>query len=80
MRARTVYGDVPGTSLIDWPITLAELEPYYDRAEAKMGVTRTNGLPPLPPNNNFKVMYAGAKALGLNVPLSLLGRADEVIE
>lgn len=67
MRARTVYGDVAGTSLIDWPITLAELEPYYDRAEAKMGVTRTNGLPPLPPNNNFKVMYAGAKALGLNV-------------
>ncbi|MFK8251349.1 GMC family oxidoreductase [Ancylobacter terrae] len=67
MRARTVYGDVPGTTLIDWPITLAELEPWYDRAEAKMGVTRTNGLPPLPPNNNFKVMHAGAKALGLNV-------------
>jgi choline dehydrogenase-like flavoprotein len=67
MRARTVYGDVPGTTLIDWPITLRELEPYYDRAESKMGVTRTNGLPPLPANNNFKVMYAGAKALGLHV-------------
>jgi choline dehydrogenase-like flavoprotein len=65
MRARTVYGDVPGTSLIDWPITLAELEPYYELAEAKMGVTGTNGLPPLPPNNNFKVMYWGAKRLGL---------------
>ncbi|MBJ3775513.1 GMC family oxidoreductase [Acuticoccus mangrovi] len=64
MRARTVYGDVPGASLIDWPITLADLEPYYDKAEAKMGVTRTHGLPALPPNNNFKVMYAGAKALG----------------
>lgn len=64
MRARTVYGDVAGASLIDWPITLAELEPFYDRAERKMGVTRTNGLPPLPPNNNFKVMYWGAKRLG----------------
>lgn len=64
MRARSVFGDIPGTTLIDWPITLEELEPWYDQAEKKMGVTRTNGLPPLPPNNNFKVMYAGAKALG----------------
>lgn len=67
MRALSVYGAIPGASLIDWPITLAEIEPYYDLAEAKMGVTRTNGLPGLPPNNNFKVMYAGATALGLNV-------------
>jgi choline dehydrogenase-like flavoprotein len=65
LRARTVYGDIPGASLIDWPLTLAELEPYYERAERKMGVTRTNGLPPLPANNNFKVMYWGAKRLGL---------------
>jgi choline dehydrogenase-like flavoprotein len=65
MRARSVYGDVPGASLIDWPITLAELEPYYELAERKMGVGRTNGLPALPPNNNFKVMYWGAKRLGL---------------
>jgi choline dehydrogenase-like flavoprotein len=66
MRARSVYGDVPGASLIDWPITLGELEPYYDLAERKMGVTRTNGLPPLPPNNNFKIMYWGAKRLGFD--------------
>lgn len=65
MRARSVYGEVPGTSLIDWPITLADLEPYYDLAERKMGVTGTNGIPPLPPNNNYKVMYWGATRLGL---------------
>ncbi|MDE8344751.1 MAG: GMC family oxidoreductase [Acidocella sp.] len=65
MQARSLYGDVPGTSLIDWPLSLAELEPYYDQAERKMGVTRTNGLPAMPPNNNFKVMYWGAKRLGL---------------
>ena len=29
-----------------------------------MGVTRTNGIPGLPGNNNFKVMYTGAKRLG----------------
>ena len=64
MRAKTVYGDVPGASLIDWPIALDDLAPYYDQAERKMGVTRTNGIPPLPPNNNFKVMYWGAKRIG----------------
>ncbi len=63
-RTRTVYGNVPGTNLLDWPLTLAELEPYYAKAEDKMGVTRTNGIPGLPGNNNFKVMYAGAKKLG----------------
>ncbi len=29
-----------------------------------MGVTRTNGIPGLPGNNNFKVLKAGAKKLG----------------
>src|SRR5258708_9285680 len=29
-----------------------------------MGVTRTNNIPGLPGNNNFKVMEAGAKKLG----------------
>ncbi len=65
MRARSLFGDIPGASLIDWPLTLAELTPYYEAAERKMGVTRSNGLPALPANNNFKVMYWGAKRLGL---------------
>ncbi len=63
-RSRTTYGGIEGANLLDWPITLAELVPYYDRAEDKMGVTRTNGIPGLPGNNNFKVMYTGAKRLG----------------
>ncbi len=63
-RARTMYGNIPGASLLDWPLTLKELEPYYDRAEDKLGVTRTHGIPGLPGNNNFKVMYNGAKRLG----------------
>ena len=52
------------TSLIDWPLTLKELEPYYDKAEAKMGVSGTNGLPPSAENNHFKVLKAGAKRIG----------------
>lgn len=63
-KARTTYGKVDGANLLDWPITLAEMAPYYARAEDKMGVTGTNGIPRLPGNNNFKVMYNGATRLG----------------
>ena len=63
-KVRTTYGDIPGASLMDWPLTLKDLEPYYNRAEFKMGVTRTNGIPGLPGNNNFKVLHAGATKLG----------------
>src|SRR6478609_3744361 len=63
-KARTHYGAIEGANLADWPITLAELEPYYARAEDKMGVTGTNGIPRLPGNNNYKVLAAGAKKLG----------------
>lgn len=64
MKARTTYGDVEGTSLVDWPISLAELNPYYEKAEALMGVTGTNGIEYLPENNNFKVLKAGALNVG----------------
>lgn len=64
LRARSVYGDIPGADLLDWPLDRSDLDPYYDRAERKMGVTRTNGLPGLPGNNNFNVMYRGATKLG----------------
>lgn len=63
-KALTHYGKVKGASLLDWPITLTELEPYYAKAEDKMGVTRTNGIAGLPGNNNFKVLKAGADKLG----------------
>ena len=63
-RIKSTYGNIPGANLLDWPITLAEMEPWYAKAEDKMGVTRTNGIPGLPGNNNFKVLEAGAKKLG----------------
>ena len=63
-RTKTVYGEIDGANLLDWPLTLEELEPYYSRAEYKMGVTRTHGIPGLPGNNNFKIMYNGAEKLG----------------
>ena len=63
-KALTTYGAVEGASLLDWPIGIKDLEPYYAKAEDKMGVTRTNGIPGLPGNNNFKIMKAGADKLG----------------
>ncbi len=63
-KTRTIYGDLKGANLLDWPITLAEMAPYYAKAEDKMGVTGTNGIPRLPGNNNFKVLAAGAKKVG----------------
>ena len=63
-KAKTTYSDVTGANLLDWPMTLADLEPYYAKAEDKMGVTRTNDIPGLPGNNNFKVMYNGATRVG----------------
>ncbi|RUX65474.1 GMC family oxidoreductase [Mesorhizobium sp. M7A.F.Ca.US.014.04.1.1] len=63
-KTLSTYGKLEGANLLDWPITLAEMEPYYAKAEAKMGVTGTNDWPRLPGNNNFKVLKAGADELG----------------
>lgn len=63
-KTKTHYGELAGANLQDWPLTLQELEPWYAKAEDKMGVTRTNGIPGLPGNNNFKVLYNGATKLG----------------
>lgn len=63
-KAKTHYSNIAGANLLDWPIGLADLAPYYAKAETKMGVTRTNDIPGLPGNNNFKVMYNGATRVG----------------
>src|ERR1700745_1721388 len=63
-KTRTAYGAIAGANLLDWPLTLAELEPYYAKAEDKLGVPRTNDIAGLPGNNNFKIMEYGAKKVG----------------
>ena len=63
-RPRSTYGALEGTSLIDWPLTLDEILPYYDKAEAKMGISGTHGTPPSFETSNYKVMKAGAKRIG----------------
>lgn len=63
-RARSTYGHIDGANLLDWPLRLAQMEPYYDRAEQKIGSTHRHGRPPLPGNNNYTVLANGAGRVG----------------
>ena len=63
-KARTTYGEIAGASLLDWPLTLEEMAPYYDKAEIAMGSTHRHGRPALPANNNYKVFANGAERVG----------------
>jgi len=63
-RSLSTYGQLDGCSLIDCPLTLAELEPYYVKAEKKMGVTGTHGMPASFEHNNYQVMQAGGHKIG----------------
>ena len=38
---RSKVGTIPGSTLTDWPITYADLEPYYTKVEWEIGVSRS---------------------------------------
>jgi choline dehydrogenase-like flavoprotein len=63
-RPRSTYGALRDTTLIDWPLTLEELAPYYDKAESKMGVSGTHGMPPSFETSNYKVLKTGGQRVG----------------
>lgn len=81
----STYGVPEGSALADWPVTYADMEPYYDRAEYDLGVSgapgsaRTEGarsrpfpMPPLPLTRPADRLLDGAERLGwatLPVPL-----------
>jgi choline dehydrogenase-like flavoprotein len=78
-RMRSTYGAVEGSTLEDWPISYADLEPYYEKAEWEIGVSgddsnnifrsprrRPLPMPPLPPNREFQVLKPAAQRLGLH--------------
>jgi choline dehydrogenase-like flavoprotein len=89
-RLRTVAGDVPGTTLVDWPITYSDLEPYYTKVEWAFGVSGMGGVnkyesfrsrdypcPPMPSTKYGKKFYEGCTALGYNAfptPMAALSR------
>jgi choline dehydrogenase-like flavoprotein len=63
-RARSTYGLLDDTTLIDWPLTLEELAPFYNKAELRMGVTGTHDMPPSLETANYKVLRAGGRKIG----------------
>lgn len=76
-RMATAYGVPEGSSLADWPISYANLEPYYERAEWELGVAgdsvpsaerwpRHKPFPmlPIPTNLQGRELRQGAAALG----------------
>jgi len=63
-KPRSTYGRMDGTTAIDWPLTLDELAPFYDKAEDRMGVSGTHGIPPSAETNEFKVLKAAARRFG----------------
>ena len=63
-KPRSTYGLLEDTTLIDWPLTFEEIEPYYEKAEFKMGVTGTHGIPASLETSNYKVLRAGGQRVG----------------
>ena len=65
-KMKTTNGTIPGANVLDWPISLEELAPYYTMAEDKMGVcgTKTTGLPFHGKSSHYKVIAEGAKRIG----------------
>lgn len=37
-QLKTIYGNIPGSTLEDWPLTYSELEPFYTAVEKIIGV------------------------------------------
>lgn len=78
LRLATLTGGITGADLADWPITLAELTPFYDLAETRLGVSGIAGLnpfepqrrpfplPPLQPHPAATLIDEAARSLGLH--------------
>jgi len=74
---RSVLGPVSGTGFADWPLTYADLEPYYTKVEWEIGVSGLAGvnpfdpprskpypMPPLPVKSSGVLFERGARKLG----------------
>jgi choline dehydrogenase-like flavoprotein len=85
---RSRLGAIPGADLQDWPITYADLEPYYSKVDWEVGVSGTPGpfdpprsrpypLPPMPVKSSGVLFEKGARKLGLHPqssPMAILSK------
>jgi choline dehydrogenase-like flavoprotein len=85
-KLKTIYGQVEGSTLEDWPISYADLEPYYEKAEWEIGVAGEHNanpffaprkkpypMPPFSLNREGQLLYDASKRLGLHpFPIPML--------
>jgi choline dehydrogenase-like flavoprotein len=87
---RSLLGGVPGATLEDWPIQYSDLEPYYTKAEAELGISGLAGsnpfdgprskpypLPPMPIKSSGVLFERAARKLGLHpfpAPVAILSQ------
>ncbi|MBI3693286.1 MAG: GMC family oxidoreductase, partial [Acidobacteria bacterium] len=87
---RSKKGPIAGTGFADWPITYADLEPYYTKQEWELGVSGLAGVspgesfrskpypvPPLPPKSSGVLAERAAKKLGWHAfpaPMAILSK------
>ncbi len=87
---RSLFGEVAGAGLADWPIKYADLEPYYTKAEYDLGISGLAGsnpfegprsksypLPPMPVKSSGVLFDRAAKKLGLHpypAPMAILSK------
>jgi choline dehydrogenase-like flavoprotein len=87
---RSKIGPVPGADLRDWPITYADLEPYYTKVEWEIGVSGLAGaspfdpprskpypMPPLPVKGSGVIFERAARKLGWHpfpAPMAILSQ------
>src|SRR2546425_3471619 len=87
---RSRWGSIAGSGFADWPITYAELEPYYTKAEWDLGVSGLAGaspfdpprskpypLPPLQVKSSGVLLERGARKLGWHpfpAPMAILSQ------
>ncbi len=84
-------GDIAGANFADWPITYADLEPYYTKVEWEVGVSGLAGaspfdpprskpypMPPLPVKGSGVVFERAARKLGYHpypAPMAILSQS-----
>jgi len=87
---RSKVGAIPGATLADWPITYADLEPFYTKVEWDMGVSGLAGvspfdpprskpypMPPLPVKSSGVLFERAARKLGWHpfpAPMGILSQ------
>lgn len=85
---RSRLGAIPGANLADWPITYADLEPYYTMVDWEVGVSGAVGpfdpprskpypMPPLPVKSSGVLFERGCLKLGYHpqpAPMAILSR------